>query len=353
MEHSLLTPRDIILKNNGIPFSIITHLLKDGRSYDHNLKNGLGYNSDLNIINKMEKNLSTLTAEQIDKRAVADFCCIWRYDYPERVYDICKIIGGGDNMALRLHYQISPQRRQEFIDYAEALKGWLEDISPNNSSHFRPGSEATVNKVYGFLGTKDPLKKMLVERTYIGLSLRFLNCSFWGSNNPEKEVNLFPNTAQQLPDNSYQRMLQMETRISKEMGPSARDFLIDVGGSSEPACHFKFIRRVDILVSSIGCLKWRGNLPEKDGNIKGRRKITALFLNILEKYLKNDNYDENYECETEKKVFDLLGKSDEFKRWLVACLWKNIKNQTQTHSYPMKRWAEFVRIGEKYLDSIV
>jgi len=353
MEHSLLTPRDIILKNNGIPFSIITHLLKDGRSYNHNLKNGLGYDSDLNIINEMEKNLSTLTAEQIDKRTAADFFCIWRYDYPERVFEICEIIGGGVNMALRLHYQISPQRRQEFIDYAEALKGWLEDISPDNTSHFMLGSENTVNKVYGFLGTKDPLKKMLVERTYIGLSLRFLNCSFWGSNNPEKEVNLFPNTAQQLPDNSYQRMLELETRISKEMGPSARDFLIDVGGSSEPACHFKFIRRVDILVSSIGCLKWRGNLPEKDGNIKGRRKITALFLNILEKYLKNNNYDEKYECETEKKVFELLGKSDEFKRWLVACLWKNIKNQTETHSYPMKRWAEFVRIGEKYLDSIV
>ena len=88
MEHSLLAPRDIILKNNGIPFSIITHLLKDGRSYDHNLKNGLGYDSDLNIINNMEKNLPTLTTEQIDKRAAADFCCIWRYDYPERVFEI-------------------------------------------------------------------------------------------------------------------------------------------------------------------------------------------------------------------------------------------------------------------------
>ena len=284
MEHSLLTPRKIVFKNDGIPFMVVKQLLKEGKFHDHNLRNGFGSDSDLEIINQMELKLSPLSPEQMDKRVAADFCCIWRYDYPERVYDICKIIGGGDNMALRLHYQISPQRRQEFIDYAEALKGWLEDISPDKTSHFRPGSEDTVNKVYGFLGTKDPLKKMLVERTYIGLSLRFLNCSFWGSNNPEKEVNLFPNTAQQLPDNSYQRMLQMETRISKEMGPSARDFLIDVGGSSEPACHFKFIRRVDILVSSIGCLKWRGNLPEKDGNIKGRRKITALFLNILEKY---------------------------------------------------------------------
>lgn len=353
MEHSLLTPRDIILKNNGIPFNTIIHLLKDGGSFDHNLKNGFGYDSDLKIIKEMERNLPALTSEQIDKRAAADFCCIWRYDYPERVFEICKIIAGGDHMALRLHYQISPQRRQEFIDYAEALKGWLEEVSNDNLSYFRHGSEDTVNKVYDFLGTSDPLKKMLVERTYIGFSSRFLNCSFWGSNNPEKEVNLFPSTAQQLADNSYQRMLELETMISREMGYSARNFLIDVGGSSEPACHFKFIRRVDILVSSIGCLKWRGNLPEKDGNITGRRKITARFLNILEKYFKNDNYDKNYECETEKNIFELLGRPDEFKRWLVACLWKNIKNQTQTQSYPMKRWAEFVRIGESHLDSMI
>ena len=116
MEHSLLTPRDIALKNNGIPFSLITHLLKDGRSYNHNLKNGFGYDSDLNIINEMEKNFPILTAEQIVKRVAADFCCIWRYDYPVRVFEICEIIGGGGNTPLRLHYQISPQRRQEFID---------------------------------------------------------------------------------------------------------------------------------------------------------------------------------------------------------------------------------------------
>ena len=73
-------------------------------------------------------------------------------------------------------------------------------------------------------------------------------------------------------------------------------------------------------MSRIGCLKWRGSLPEKHENIKGRRKITARFLNMLEKYWENDNYSENYECETEEKVFKLLGQSDESKRWLVACL---------------------------------
>jgi hypothetical protein len=44
------------------------------------------------------------------------------------------------------------------------------------------------------------------------------------------------------------------------------------------------MRRVDTLVSRIGYLKRRENFLEKDENIKGSRKITACFLNILEKY---------------------------------------------------------------------
>ncbi len=352
MEHSLLTSRKIVLKNDGIPFRVIKHLLKEGKFHDHNLRNGFGSDSDLEIINQMELKLSPLSPEQMDKRVAADFCCIWRYDYPERVFEICDIIGGRQNTALRLHYQVSPQRRQEFIDYADALKGWLADVSPDDTSYYRKGSEKTVKKVYGFLGSKDPLKDMLVERTYIGLSSRFLNCSFWGSNNNDKEVSLFPNLAQQLPQDSYRRMLELESKIKQEMGGKAGDFLVDVGGSSEPACHFKFIRRVDILVSSIGCMIWRGNLPDKDKNITGRRQITGLYLKILQNYWKNINNPLSDDGEKESKIITLLGEPDNLKRWLVACLWKNIKNQTQTHSYPMKRWVEFVRLGEKYLDSL-
>ncbi len=352
MEHSLLTARDTIFKNDGIPFTVISQLLKDSRFHDHNLRNGFGSDQDLEIINRMEQKLSPLSPDQLDKRVAADFCCIWRYDYPQRVFEICEIIGGGENTALRLHYQISPRRRQEFTDYAEALKGWVENVSPDDLEYFRNGSKETVDKVYRFLGSKDPLKEMLVERTYIGLSSRFLNCSFWGINSSGEDVNLFPNTAQQLPNNSYTRMNELESAIRNEMGGRAADFLVDVGGSSEPACHFKFIRRVDILVSSIGCMKWRGNLPEKDLNISGRRQITKQYLEILENYWIDKKKPIKNDSEAEEKIINLLGEPDELKKWLVACLWKNIKNQTQTHSYPMKRWVEFVRLGENYLDSI-
>ncbi len=347
MEHTLLTPHNIAL-TEGIPYRIIRHLSKGQRFYDANLDYYPEDNEDLRAINEMEENLGGLSPEQADLRVVADFCCIWRYDYPQRVYDICSIIGGSSHTALRLHYQICPHRRRELTDYAEALKNWLED------KLLEDGAGQTCKKVYHFLGAKDPLKSMLAERTYLGLSARFLNCSFWGNIVQGDPVSLSPCNAQQLPQNWHQRMDELESMIRKQMGHEAGNFLCDVGGSAEPACHFKFIRRIDILVSSIGCLKWRGNLPPKDENIRGRRQITQTYLDILEKYWTGNNKlgSDKQDSKVEQELFMFLGKPDDLKKWLVACLWKNIKNQTLFHAYPMKRWVEFVRIGEEYIKAL-
>jgi len=133
------------------------------------------------------------------------------------------------------------------------------------------------------------------------------------------------------------------------MGSGAADFLCDVGGTAEPACHFKFIRRVDILVSSIGCLRWRGNLPMKDATITGRRQLTSDYLGALESYW---NVTGSANGGLAQDLHALLGEPTDFKRWLVASLWKGIKNQTLYQAYPMKRWIEFVRSAEDYLDNL-
>ena len=354
MEHSLLTPHNITLKKQGIPYSRIRHLAKGKRYYDANLQEGFSGDDDLKEIHAMEDSLQTLSPEQVDLRVIADFCCIWRYDYPQRVHDICAIIGGDRKTALRLHYQVCTRRREEFISYATALKGWLTDRPPDDAGFFNAGSGETVKKVYGFLGKKDPLKAMLAERTYIGFSNRVLNCTFWGTLHDQPEVNLYPCHAQQLPDGWPGRMSELEFAIQKELGRSARDFLCEVGGAAEPACHFKFMRRVDILVSSIGALKWRGNLPPKEAGITGRRKLTRRYLDVLEQYWSGKSLTQT-DVETEEireRLFSLLGPHDDLKKWLVACLWKNIKDQTVYSAYPMKRWVEFVRIGEDYIQEL-
>jgi hypothetical protein len=301
----------------------------------------------------MEELLGALSPERSNTRVAADLICLWRYDYAERVEEICAIIGGSRHTALRLHYQVSPNKRQEFIDYAEALGGWLGDIPPDDASHFRAGAGETTQKIYRFLGKPDPLKRLLVDRTYLALSARFLNCSFWGHDEKSAETTLNPHTAQDLDRADLERLAALERRIEGEMGHAAEDFLCDVGGSTEPACHFKFIRRIDILVSSIGCMDWRGNLPTKDEQIRGRRQKTALLLDILEKYWngKPTTFTGD-DLATENKLFALMGEPNDFKRWLAASLWKNLNNQTSFDMYPMGRWVEFVQIGEHYMDTL-
>jgi hypothetical protein len=241
-----------------------------------------------------------------------------------------------------------------FTHYAEALKCWISDKEPDGTVFPDEESRETAKKVYRLLGKKDPLKALLAERTYLGLSSRFLNCSFWGTITQGPAVSLSPYRAQDLSDGWSKRMSEIESKIRREMGSAAQDFLCDVGGSAEPACHFKFIRRVDILVSSIGCLKWRGNLPPKDASIKGRRQLTQLYLDILEKYWKGEQSDSSSGDENgvERDLLERLGSPDDFKRWLTASFWKSIQHQTMFQAYTMKGWVEFVRIGESYLKGL-
>ncbi len=351
MEEMLLSPHGATLGRQGIPLSLISHLVKSGKFHDVNLRRGYGEDPDLNAIHELEAALGQLRHEDEERRIAADFCCIWRYDYPERVHEICSIIGGSKHTALRLHYQVSTGRRQELIDYAEALKGWVYDTAPQDVAGYKQAGKSTIEKAYRFLGEKDPLKSMLAERTYYGLSSRSINCTFWGLNEKEAATPLAPHHPQELPHTWHERMAYLENEINRQLGRAARDFLCDVGGSAEPACHFKFVRRIDILVSSIGCMKWRGNLPRKDGLISGRRKITASYLAALEGYWRGAAVD----CDDQglaDRLAALLGTPTDSKRWLVACLWKSIKNQTQHHAYPMRHWVDFVRIGEDYIDRL-
>ena len=95
MEHSLLRPHACVQKC-GIPLKKALPLLRGANYYDHNIQGGFGSDKRLDEINSLQTSLGTLTEEQLDRRVAADFCCIWRYDYPDNVRRICEIIGGCD-----------------------------------------------------------------------------------------------------------------------------------------------------------------------------------------------------------------------------------------------------------------
>ena len=352
-------------KGEGIPYRDVAHLLHGTRKskamldqkndvqyfLDENVR-GYGWgstNNELEVINQLELQIGSLTQEIRDLRTMVDFCCIWRYDYPLRVHFICQAIGDGKAAASRCHYQVGTDKRDELTAYARALRKWLgqngdikEGVSLDSSLE-----GAIEQRVNDMLGDREPLKDMLAERTLLGLASRHIDCSFFGSQGDGKPVKVLPSYALELDRDWRSRMRMLEKEIQGKMGSDAFDFLCEVGGA-EPPCHFKFIRRLEILLGSIGCLTWRGYLPPKDSKVSGRRQVTQDYLSVLSAYWSDGPLDSGKHDHTsqalERELFDALGEPQPFKKWLVASLWKNIKNQTEHQAFTMKHWVEFVQI---------
>lgn len=354
----------------GIPYSAVYHLLdgtrkierKSGKADDdcyYHDENIRGYgrgggDQEVQEINRMELKLGSLSPALRDMRAMVDFCCIWRYDYPERVHHICRSIGGSGDTLSRCHYQVGTDKRDELAAYARAMKKWLG--RKGDQKTMQPGCHdlpvEIEGRVFALLGEREEIKELLVERTMIGLAARHIDCSFFGSDATGKPVAVFPVHAMSLEGDWHSRMKVLEREIQKILGPRSYDFLCEVGGA-EPPCHFKFIRRLEILLGSIGCLSWRGCLPPKDARVSGRRQVTEKYLAVLHAYWSGANNasagsDEHADQCLKEKLFDVLGQPELFRRWLVASLWKNIKNQTQYQAFTMKRWVEFVQIMRRH-----
>ena len=358
-------------KGEGFSYDAVSHLLQgtkkskaqrgnspDAYFLDENIRGyNWGDNRELAEINEMQLKVGPLSKEIRDLRTIVDFCCIWRYDYPQRVHDICKVIGGKGNTLARCHYQVGTEKRDELMAYAQALQKWLGLNSEKGDSSLDDEKmvEDVEGRVFTMLGERENVKDLLVERTFLGLASRTIDCSFFGSRGDGQPEEVFPSHAAPLGNDWRSRMRSLEREIVNKMGGEAYDFFCEPGGA-EPACHFKFIRRLEILIGSIGCLKWRGSLPPKDSKVSGRRKVTQDYLSILHAYwsdtgLKTSEKDGDLYA-LQKTLFDALDKPESYKRWLVASLWKNIKNQTEHQAFTMKHWVEFVQITRSQMSSV-
>jgi len=355
----------IALRGKGIPYHLVYHLLEGtpkpvkpspGQSkkfHDANLLwRGTIDDREIDDINDLEMKTEGLTPSLLDVRAMVDFCCIWRYDYPENLLSICRAIGEMKTYPVRCHYQVGTERGEELKAYSSALKHWIEGEKVSSTER----EQEITAEVFRILGTRNPLKEKLAERTYLGLVNRYFDCSFFGYDPSETRVSIFPFFSQARSSNLQNRIYELEREITREMGGESYNFLGEVGGV-EPPCHFKYIRRLLILIGSIGSLKWRGYSPPMDPRMKGRRELTRLCLTALESFfreieIKVDSALEKQQKKLMNNIIASLGKPDILKKWLAFSLYKNVKNQTLYQAYTMKRWVEFVRIKDSYLSNL-
>ena len=83
------------------------------------------------------------------------------------------------------------------------------------------------------------------------------------------------------------------------------------------ACHHKFFRRVDIILSSIGTNRWRGNIPVKGTDRDELSGMIGNYIKILDSWLENENEVEIIGLHTPTKIFQVTLLNTHLKNFVV------------------------------------
>jgi hypothetical protein len=108
----------------------------------------------------------------------------------------------------------------------------------------------------------------------------------------------------------------------------------------DPLSHYKAFENIEFLLDAIGKLDyprspavdvlWRFGQIDED-----RRKEVKQYINALDNWLQDMGIEQAKQQQSDNtsvvdKVYDLLGESDDNKRWLAMCLKKTLKEHVYT-----------------------
>jgi len=287
------------------------------------------WDSEIKSINKMQAKLGKLTEDQRLIRAqMAEFCRLNPL-FPESIDILCKEIGDGhfskpvrmgcegrgllNSLGYNDPQSLNDQKKAVLTEYVVSLKKWLAQGLPE-----RP----IESKVSGFLGQSTNSKKVFVEELVSVIA--------------SEELSIF----------SLKKLSENECReaLSKFEALSFRPFncfrcegsaaptpncqcsyamildagLLCVGSFGEEKSMLDETRRFveeNILAYSSAINSWLKEAPQKP--------VTSL---IDARYMTRDNA-----LGLADRVHSYLGKKDEAKEWLTACLLKTVKDNQRWH----------------------
>ena len=173
-----------------------------------------------------------------------------------------------------------------------------------------------AEKIYSWLGEPTKLKRLYVERIKMRLT---------GQAYPQTAQSMSKYIGKEAEEMGkvIDRCVEAETGVKREDDP----ILSRIG--MQDLCHHAFFRRTDIQIASVGANEWRA-LPETGEGRRHIEKNITNYYHALNSWLGHkplsqakDEWPEG--AETTEKVYALLGGDSPTKRWLVASLWKTIK----------------------------
>jgi len=320
---------EIVIDNKDVEMGKIWNLW-------HNVKlsdNPENWDSEINLINKMQGRLGKLTVDQRLIRAqIAEFCRVCPI-FPRSIDILCEEIGherfsnpkkigceGRDllgSLGHHDHESLNEQLKEILAEYVESFKKWLREGQAET---------ATESKVFGFLGRPNHSKMTVVKKL-----VRTVNSI-------EPSVSSFRKLAEDVCKEAQKDSVNLTCERYRGRPFNCLECLQDASVTKCQCCYSMFLdacllcagtsgeegsmldefRRFieeNILVYSVAINSWLNDEPMKH--------IT---------WIKNPRYiSKDDASRIVESVHSSLGEKNEVKEWLVACLLKTVKDNQRWH----------------------
>lgn len=292
------------------------------------------WDSEIQMINKMQGKLGKLTVDQRLIRAhIAEFCRLCPL-FPRSIDILCKEIGNdrfskpmkmgcegrGLLDSLGHHDQVSLNKQQKEIlsDYASSLNKWL-----------RQGQLATSieSKVFGFLGQPTNSKVASVEEL-----VHIVNSA-------EPSIASFRKLTERICKETQKESVAFT--LERYRGRPFSCFGCLSENASITKCQCYYFMFIDACLLCIGTSGEEGLMLDEfrrftEENILAYSVAVNSWLN--ESSLKHVTWPRNVRYVSKdmvsriaEEVHSSLGEKDEFKEWLATCLLKTIKDNQRWH----------------------
>ena len=306
------------------------------------------WDDDVRFINKLQMRLPKLgtNARMLRLQIIGNEQCHYKY-----FQNISKILQGIGDMYPRKDVMGHVPNLPDYIRlleneriemgkaYLKVLELWLEGKNTQEAKNTLPKFKSLVDSIYQPLGERTPLKKLYVERMIISFSYPILHWSgeadlsniagnpvdAFGINHP-RGLKIDQKIAQTKHIN-----LSYGSQIFGNKKQFGDDILAHIVYRGRGLCNHKFFRHVHIILNSIGKGEWRKDDPPRG---KERTQLAARispYVFALDSWL--SELDEKKAIAEEpdartviQKVYATLGERSQIKEWLVASLWKTMKD---------------------------
>lgn len=221
-------------------------------------------------VRRFEDVFGSTDTDSLAVTAQASYFCWFQVEYERDYVEVCRAIGSGKPTSLYLCRQVTPERWAQMNSYVVGVQRWLGSTVPTPHA----ADLHKIAQIRQWLGKPSPQKTALAQLflcRLVGDLLRLSLAKLSGRDDPDEEVysdftawyhgadgTPFAPGREQVLTNELVECVRREKDSTPD---NAEKLIANILRVSQPACQHRFSRYLDIKISSIGALQWRGNVP--------------------------------------------------------------------------------------------